>query len=138
MSVLVRFRSPILAAALASGVLAGGCGDDAPSAPAGPVAGTAVLSIDGVSADDRAVLVRVGAGASSVEPADPALQVHVRSDGEGGWRIVAIGALAGPLARLSLPDTSAVPNVVIQEVAVDDGALRSGLAGYRARTEVER
>lgn len=123
---------------IAAGLILTGCGSDGPSEPPGPVSGTAVLVLDGAAADDRAVLLEVDAGATGVEAGSATLEVHARADGQGGWTVAVFGPLSGPLVRLSVPDTAALPSATIREVAAGSGALRYVLGGYTVRVEVPR
>lgn len=133
-----RRRRPVPWPLCLAGLLVTACGGDDPSTPPSPVPGTAIVTLGGATAEDRAVLLDIGSEATSVSAGTDGIQVRSRSV-DGGWAVAAFGALAGgEIVRVAVADTTSLPAVVIRQVAVTSGDLRESLATYRGEVDVVR
>jgi hypothetical protein len=118
-----------LARLVAGWVLVAGaaCSDEEPISAPGTRTAT-LVSPNG--AEGAAILVLVGDGVGAIESLGET-EVY-RHDADGMTRLVLIDLYGGDLAfRVAVVDTTALPAVVIHEVAGPVDELRSGLDAYR-------
>ena len=129
------FRRATLAAAALLGTACGG--GDTPGTGPRPVPGTAVVSLAGARADDRAVLLEVGTGVTAVTAGGGATIGAGPQTTDGRRRVLVLGTLSGDLLRLTVSDVKQLPAVQVREVAAGDGSLRDDLSGYSAQVRAQ-
>lgn len=111
----------------------GGSDAAGPAAPNSPVPGLMVLVLEGAVPDDAAILLDVGAGATTFEAGRTELEAHARANG-GGFVVAVFGPLSGgAFLHVGIADLATIPTLTLREVAVVDGDLRANLGTYRVQ-----
>lgn len=132
------FSIPRRAALVAAALLCAACaGGDGPGTGPQPVPGTALVSLAGAHANDRAVLLEVGTGVTGITAAGSATIGAGPMSTDGRRRVLVLGALQGDLLRLTVSDVKQLPTVQVHEVAASDGSVRTDLSGYAAQVRVQ-
>jgi len=103
--------------------------------PAGPAAGTLVVSLAGPNTDDGAALFTLtGPGIRDAQSANSAYRVYWRLVSATELRLLVVGNLSsGIVATVSVDDRSQLSQYAgsVLEVASRDDVVRQSISGYR-------
>jgi len=137
MSSIDRILSRFTAAIAAALVLGACSGDSGGGTGPRPVAGTAVVTLVGVKADDAGVVLEVAEPVTALTPGAGVTVNAGQQTADGHRRLLVLGDLSGALVRLGVADIGKLPQVQVREVAARDGTPRADLSGYSAEVRVQ-